>query len=224
MQKAWSDQPIYARTAVELVPEDKTEPQDLEAALDQLAKKAGPDDRCILFLAGHGVFMAHKGGGQTFVFCCPKFDLTKPDRTGLPVEVLFEKLAAIPCQKLVLFDACHTGMVANPSRQLTPGGQGPIVLAACDRNQSSFENPKLYGHGLFTKAVLEALDDQFGKADKSGDNVLTVAELFAYTQSRLPELLRGMGVDDYQQIPQLWAPPGAKAAEVAARKKTDPRK
>src|SRR5262249_44925511 len=149
------------------------------AALDNLATKAGPDDRVIIFLAGHGGLRA--GGRQgvgRWVFCCPQYDEDNPTGTGIPNEVLQEKLAAIPCRKLLLLDACHSGDVAdsNPVRSLTPLGQGPVILAAADRMQVSLEDPgfgrqlrwcssKRTGQGLFTYAVLIAMTGNLRKTD-----------------------------------------------------------
>ena len=74
-------------------------------------------------------------------------------------------LAAIAGNKFVIVDACQSGeAAASPVRVLVPGGQGPIVMAACDRNQKSYEDPKLK-HGLFTYAILEALGERFKQAD-----------------------------------------------------------
>ena len=47
---------------------------------------------------------------------------------------------------------------------------GVAHAAACDRNQSSYENKERFGHGLFTKALLEALGERFAKADHNGDD------------------------------------------------------
>ena len=109
----------------------------------------GPEDRCIIFLAGHGIFVEHKATKErppstTWLFCCPDFDATRPEETGITSEVLYEKLAKIAGRKLVILDACHSGEAAYQSvcgSVKYPGGQGPIIIASCDRNQSAYEDP-----------------------------------------------------------------------------------
>jgi uncharacterized caspase-like protein len=218
MSKAWAAQEYYEGVDTLLHLDEKATRKELLAALDELARRAGPDDRCVVFLAGHGAFW-DRGGQNTFLFCCPHYDPATPAETGLTSEVLCEKLAAIPCRKLVLLDACHSGEAANPVRQLTPGGQGPTVMAACDRNQSSYEN-KEFGHGLFTYAILEALGPRFKAAasDPRRPGQLHAADLYCYTRTRLPQLLRQIPLPENQQVPILYSPPDADDAPFAVRK------
>jgi uncharacterized caspase-like protein len=104
--------------------------------------------------------------------------------------VLIEKLSRIPCRKLVLLDACHSGGAAeaNMIRRLVPDGQGPVVIAACTQRQQSLEHPN-YKHGLFTYAVLQALGPDFRKADRDSNGTLSPAELFRYVEDRIPRLV-----------------------------------
>jgi hypothetical protein len=100
-------------------------------------------------------------------------------------------------------DACQSGeAAASPVRVLVPGGQGPIVMAACDRNQKSYEDPKLK-HGLFTYAILEALGEHFKQADINGDKQLDAAEIYNYTRSRMPALLKQIGLKEHEQVPVM---------------------
>jgi hypothetical protein len=216
MSKAWAAQEYYAGADMLLHLDERAGRNELLAALDELAHKAHPDDRCVIFLAGHGVFLP-RGSQTTFLFCCPHYDPARPQETGITSEVLYEKLAAIPCRKLVMLDACHSGEAANPVRLLTPGGQGPTVIAACDRNQSSYEN-KEFGHGLFTYAVLEALGPRLDAAsDPNHKGQLRGLDLYRYTRSRLPQLLRQILLPENQQVPILYAPPGADDVPYAVR-------
>jgi hypothetical protein len=216
MRDAWVGQPLYNAANIEPLLDAAASRNQLLKALDDVAARAGPDDRFVLFLAGHGMFLPKQG--NTFVFCCPQFDPDRPLETGISSQVLQAKLAAIPCRKLVLFDACHSGEVANPARQMTPSGQGPIIVAACDRTQFSWEN-KALGHGLFTWAVLEALGPRFKTADRNGDGKLDVRELYDYTRSRMPALLLDIKLKEYEQVPILFIPPQADAAAALAARK-----
>src|SRR5438477_7025550 len=106
-----------------------------------------------------------------------------PESSSITSDILYEKLAAIQGRKVVILDACHSGeAAANPVRSLVPGGQGPIIIASCDRNQSSFEDPKDKKHGLFTYALIEALGDKFGDADTDNKGELDPRKLYLYTR------------------------------------------
>ena len=208
IKKSWEEQKHFGATELTLLTDAAADCDEIVKALDALARKAMPDDLCVIFLAGHGMFREEEGKDtkrSLFIFCCPRFQGDNPEKTGLTSEVLYEKLAAINCRKLVLLDACHSGEAAsNPVRGLTPGGQGPVILAACDRNQHSYENPK-FGHGLFTYTLLEALGDRFAKADADGNKKLDTRELYDYARARLPELLGEIKQNEFLQVPIMFA-------------------
>jgi WD40 repeat protein len=212
MQLRWLEQKaLYTNREMFLNVDKKAKLADILRELDGLAEKVGPEDRCVIFLAGHGLFVEHKGTKEqaprtTWLFCCPDFDATRPEQTGVTSEVLYTKLAAIAGRKLVILDACHSGeAAANPVRSLVPSGQGPVIIASCDRNQSSYEDPKKK-HGVFTYAMLEALGKEFAAADFDKNQELDPHELYLYTRRRMPKLLQEAGVKEFAQVPILFAP------------------
>jgi WD40 repeat protein len=212
---------LYQEIDLTLLADEQASRGDILAALDRLAQIVGPEDNCVIFLAGHGTFDARKDPKQEYTkwrFCCPNFDDAKPDETGISDKELQEKLAAIAGRKVVLLDACHSGLaaVANPVRPLVPSGQGPIVIAACDRQQRALENEQ---HGLFTAALLEALGPQFRQADTDGNQTLDARELFNFTRQELPNLLEKLGEPRYKQRPICFAPKDVKLYPLAAEKK-----
>ena len=212
LTQAWDEQKLYGGKDMTALLDRKATRQAILDALDDLAKNAKPDDQCIIFLSGHGDFRVEppeRPGGQpqsVFVFCAPDYDPSKPYTTGIANDKLFEKLAAIPCRKLLILDACRSGAAAdNPARGFAPGGQGPIILAACDLNQASLEHEKFH-HGLFTFAILEALGDPTAYHDHDGRKLLYVDELYRYTRKKMPKLLGLIGRKETAQAPILFAP------------------
>jgi WD40 repeat protein len=181
--------------------------------LAELTKKGElkPDDTLVIFLAGHGVLIGDPkegaAAGKTvaipldarrpeaeyanirFAFCGIDFDPADPKGTGVPAEVLFDKLVALNCRKLVFLDVCHAGGVTDVDvvRQLLPHNQGPFVFAACGQGELSQEDGKA-GHGLFTRSLLDATGDDFRRADQDADNALSCEELAAYCTGRVQEL------------------------------------
>jgi WD40 repeat protein len=207
----WSTQKgkLYADVNLELRPNEMAARDKLLAELDRLAKEAKPDDLMLVFLSGHGDFRVTpetkpKKPETRFFFCCPNYDRNKPEQTGIDHVTLYKKLAAIPCRKVVFLDACHAGEATfNPVRSLTPGGQGPIILAACDRSEFAFEDPKLH-NGLFTLAILNALGDGFKDADRDGNGTLDASELIDAVRRAMPALLRQSGKAEDLQNPQCF--------------------
>lgn len=187
---------------------DATRAKLLEA-IDKAAGQARPDDLMVVFFAGHGDLLADPtaplfaatdrargvlAGAGRFVLCGPDYARAAANRTGLSAEELFEALAKINCRKVVLLDACHAGeaAAANLVRRCVPDGHGPFVVASCDQGQLSYEHPRV-GHGVFTKALLDALGDEYAQADADTDGALGGDELVGYVTARLPGLLRQAG-------------------------------
>ncbi len=215
MASALKEQKRYGATDLTLLLNDQEATrQAILDALDALAKKAGPDDLCVLFLSGHGDYREEKlpngAPKSVFVFCPPDYDPTRPHGTGITNEELFEKIAAIPCQKLLILDACRAGATVagdSPARGFAPDGQGPIILAGCGASQSSLEHP-LFSHGLFTRAILDALDDPSQYPDHKGVKELFVSDLFRDTRKEMPKLLVEIHETPGAQVPLLFAPNG----------------
>ena len=214
IQKSWLAQTMLYKEGTDMFLrlDGDAKRADILAKMDELAKKVGPEDTCVIFLAGHGVFVEHKATKDepprtTWLFCCPNYDVTRPEETGITSEVLYAKLAAIPGRKLVILDACHSGeAAANPVRSLVPGGQGPIIIASCDRNQSAYEDPKVKKHGLFTYALLPGgRGTRVPDADKKKD-VLDANDLHQYARQQMPQLLEGVKASKFAQVPILFAP------------------
>ena len=84
---------------------------------------------------------------------------------------------------ILLLDCCHSGNIGNPA--LLQGGKNPLatlrenmtVIAASQGTEVSVEAG---GHGLFTAAVLDALEG--GAADHMG--WVTAASIYAYIERR----------------------------------------
>ena len=206
IKSAFEKQKFFGAAEIGLLTDKGADRAGIEKALDDLARKAQPDDLCVIFLAGHGMFREEDSKKSLFIFCTPSFQGDDPEKTGVTSDVLYRKLAAINCRKLVLLDACHSGEAAsNPVRGLTPGGQGPVILAACDRNQQSYEDPK-FGHGLFTQALLEALGKNFAQPDAAGNRKFDTRDLYNYTRARLPQMLTETGHNEFLQVPIMFAP------------------
>lgn len=170
----------------------------------EIVEKAHPQDVFVFYYAGHGV--AEQTNTNEY-FLVPH-DITqiygnneRLRRDGVSAEELKDLLAQIQAQKqLILLDACHSGEAVQTfasrgsSEEMAiiqlARSSGTVLLSASGTQQFAVEFEQL-GHGVFTYSLLEALD---GKADGgSRDNKITVNELKAYMEDRVPELSQKYG-------------------------------
>jgi WD40 repeat protein/uncharacterized caspase-like protein len=173
-------------------------------AFARVAQEARPEDVFVFFFAGHGV-MSEGSEAAPSEFHLVMHDVTQlyGDDAGLAAKAisaaeLRELATHIRAQKqLHLLDACQAGgAVATFAMrgaaeekailQLARSA-GVMVLAATGSEQLATELKDL-GHGVFTYALLAGLD---GAADGGArDGKITVSELKAYLEDKVPELTR----------------------------------
>jgi len=179
-------------------------------AVEELATKAGdeiqPDDLLVVFLAGHG--MVEDG---IYSYLCEDAELRLSPEGNPQVSAGggitwedFEILQRIPCRKLALVDTCHSGALGPAARSTTVREFQEnmiLVLAAASDSEPSQESGA-WGHGAFTKTLLEALD---GAADMGSsragtatattepkrsqpDGVVSLDEVVDHVLRKVPEL------------------------------------
>src|SRR5205823_4973654 len=119
----------------------------------------------------------------------PTFDIAHPETTGVSSANLYNALAALPCRKLVLLDACHSYGSSDFMRELAPSGVGPVIISACASQEEAQELPT-FGHGLFTQTFLEACEENFDKVDRNKDGALAPEELYGYATARIPAMIQ----------------------------------
>ncbi len=139
----------------------------------------------LFYFSGHGVLTGFGGHLCTYD--------SKINDWGVSVQEVVQLATESKARDiLILLDCCHSGDIANPSLFNT-GRDNPLavirenmtVIAASRTSQASMEAG---GHGLFTAAVLDALNG--GAADHMG--WVTASSIYAYVQRRF---------GDWQQRP-----------------------
>jgi uncharacterized caspase-like protein len=192
---------------IELYDEDATKAKIVEG-FKSIAAKAQPQDVFVFFYAGHGSLDEEhkdKEGDSPFYFV--PTDVTKLYgdaqqlmAKGISDNELKDYLTKIRSTKqIVLMDACHSGAALKGMKVRAVAGDekaivqlarssGVVVIASSGSKQFATEFDVLK-HGVFTYALLEALD---GKGD-NGDNKITVNELKFYMEERVPELTKKYG-------------------------------
>jgi WD40 repeat protein len=188
----------------------KTEIYDTEATKENILKgfesiisQAKPEDVFVFYYAGHGT-LDEENDNEYYLVPTNITKLYGDPRQlqdkGISATELKGYLAEVKSQKqLILMDACHSGgaiksmgvrAAASEEKAIVQlaRASGVVMLASSGTQQFATEFEVLQ-HGVFTYALLEALD---GAAD-SGDEKVTVNELKIYMDERVPELSRQYG-------------------------------
>lgn len=195
-----------------------TDPRNCDAVLERVRDMTGglgPDDEFVFFFAGHGVTTPD---GHRLVCAGDDLVAVKHSWAGVPLERLKLETAR-SFNRLFLLDACRTDVLATHrggacvmgkgTRDLILEGGGSFdarggaltILCSCDDGECAGESAKLR-HGLFSKAILELLDEKHNNGGK-----LFLDDDFAYRQ--LPERMRRLAVNsgmEFSQNPQKRGP------------------
>jgi WD40 repeat protein len=192
--------PIYDENATK---------ENIVKGFKSIIARAKPEDVFLFYYAGHGTLDEdNKDADGNAPFYFVPTDVTKlygdPEllrSKGISGTELGDFLTQIKSRKqIVLTDACHSGGIiktgikvraaANDERAIVQlaRSSGVVWIASSGSKQFATEFEQLK-HGVFTYALLEALD---GKAD-NGDRKVTVNELKIFMEERVPELTKQYG-------------------------------
>lgn len=162
--------------------------RELEEWLPSVAQ---PEDRVLIYFAGHGFL--YQGNG----YLAPHdFRMEDPSKFGYPMQSLGEVIGGkIQARwKVLLTDSCHSGVIAPEdsaqlnSRLLNLNTSLFSLTASRDREQS-FESIDFGGgHGAFTYYVVKGME---GLADENTDSIVTADELAEYVRRNVREATNG---------------------------------
>ncbi len=137
----------------------------------------GGNDLAVLFLAGHGVAAAD----GSFQFVC--YGGSKLDG-----HQLSRAWAGVRCHKVALVDAHNAGRLTlegSAARALSEG-MPMLIYAASQPDERAAADGQ---HGLFARALLAALGEQFRQA-AAGEAVMTSGALMNYLDDTVPRLFQ----------------------------------
>jgi len=172
--------------------------------LEWIQGKTTEHDVAAVFLSGHGDNDAH----GTYYFMPVDFNPDSLKRTAVEYSQIKETVQNLPGKVLVFVDTCHAGNVLGGRgrgggadingvvNSLASAESGAVVFAASTGQQVARERDE-WGHGAFTKALLEGLS---GSADYGHTGQITVNMLDLYLSLRVKEITDG------QQTPATAKP------------------
>jgi formylglycine-generating enzyme required for sulfatase activity len=176
---------------------------------EKLAKQVGPNDRVLVFLAGHADTKTFKGGRQVSHFFPVAGDYGAVNESALNLSTMRELIDAVPAkQVLLVLDGCHSGISGAPSQSVTPAMEGQLrravversreILTACSPSQQALEASDA-GMSLFASVLIEGLEK--GTADLNEDGLIPTSELLTYVDQRMVSILQPKGL---AHKPQRW--------------------
>ncbi len=156
-------------------------------------------DILLLFLSGHGQ-VTTAFNGIDFGFASSEDVILEKNKLISYRQDILSPISKLPCKCLIFIDACQTGSItgqkANENDQIqkqlseiqkqivnTPASI--ITFSSSSNDESSWED-KQWGHGAYTKAIIDGLA---GVADKNKDSLIYVQELADYVIERVPKLV-----------------------------------
>jgi hypothetical protein len=184
---------IYGAVEVKLLRDDEATLQAITQGLDWIAEQATSRDVALVFIAGHGMTEQDK-----YYFLPTDVDLNRLRRTAEPQSDLYDSLRRIAGKALFFFDTCHSGAVMPGQRGIAPdinglvnelasAENGIVVFTASTGRESAFEREE-WGHGAFSKALLEALS---GEGTVFENGVITLTRLDVWLAERVKQLTGG---------------------------------
>jgi hypothetical protein len=182
---------IYREVVIRVLRDEEATLRNVQSDLEWIARETSSDDVALVFMAGHGT-----NEDQKYYFLPADVDISQLKETAQSQDEIRRRLVEIRGKALFFFDTCQSGSVmggpllGQPDingvvNDFTSAENGIVVFAASEGREVAYEQ-KSWGHGAFTKALLEALG---GKADIfGGQQEITVAGLEFWISYRVKQL------------------------------------
>ena len=171
--------------------------QNIEDLLSvDMARKAGTEDRVLVFYAGHGQTVIPPSGPQLGYLVPIDADEERITSTGISMNQIWTWSNLIPAKHILfVMDCCYSGLAARRAGGLSPfhpdyfakiiSERARQIITAGEADQQAVEDS---GQGLFTRLFIQALR---GDADILGRGYVTGTDLGQYLTLRVHEASQG---------------------------------
>ncbi|WP_321494300.1 caspase family protein [uncultured Desulfobacter sp.] len=189
---------LYREVKTRVLTNEEADRGAILDGLDWLKDETTQRDVAVIFIAGHGL-----NEDTSYYFLCHDADAQRLRRTAVNWRDFKDIVAGLPSKVFLLADTCHSGAIIGGGRrgvdnsmttavkELLAAGTGQVIMTAATGASYSMEDAT-WGHGAFTKAILEGLGHT-GKAaaDFDRNHIVTIKEIDLYVTQRVKELTRG---------------------------------
>jgi WD40 repeat protein len=199
---AWEGQRglVYPNISQTLLLNSNASGEQIRRAMNQFVQGVKRHDVAVIFVSAHGI----RDRQLEYYLATHEVDPDRLPETALHFSTIGRFLEALPCKVLLFVDTCHAAGITgaksiarDPLYELTSDEYGAIVFSSSLSREISVENEK-WGHGAFTKAILDTLSNR--QADLNRDGFLSLTELEQSVCERVQELTKG------QQHPVMKRP------------------
>ena len=167
-------------------------------ALEWLEEQVTSRDFGVVLIAGHGV----TDEKQRYWFLPADASLQHLRTSAVSQDDIERTMGALAGKAILFLDTCHANAAVAPGGVAARGPvdmnslvnefakteNGVVTFASSQGRETSVESAA-WGHGAFTKALIEGLGE--GKADLLHNGSITVSELDAYIAERVKTLTEG---------------------------------
>ncbi|CAK8721830.1 hypothetical protein GKODMF_13425 [Candidatus Electrothrix gigas] len=181
---------LYREVKTRLRTNEQADQDAVLEGLEWIDQETTNNDVAMVFFAGHGKLDSH----GDYYFLPKDFTPWRYTSSAVSYDAIRRTVARLRGKALFLIDTCYSGKAAGMRgsgvditkiiNDLSAAENGVVVLSATTGNQTAQERDA-WGHGAFTKALLEALQ---GDADYVKDKAVRLSEINTYLAHRVPEL------------------------------------
>ena len=172
-----------------------TSKEAIEDAYQAFLSKLTERSAAFVYLAGHGFCQSNWLGRPRSYYAPSDFQFGKIGAKRVSIDKMMKQLAKSKARfKWMCVDACRDPLdrgISSGKLSITSVPPGIVLTQSCELGQQSFEAGKGEGapfeNGLFTRALVDAIEGRAPEVDADRDNVLTLGELCDYIVARVPQ-------------------------------------
>ncbi|MBQ9371480.1 MAG: SUMF1/EgtB/PvdO family nonheme iron enzyme [Thermoguttaceae bacterium] len=172
-----------------------TSKEAIEDAYQAFLSKLTERSAAFVYLAGHGFCQSNWLGRPRSYYAPSDFQFGKIGAKRVSIDKMMKQLAKSKARfKWMCVDACREPLdrgISSGKLSITSVPPGIVLTQSCELGQQSFEAGKGEGapfeNGLFTRALVDAIEGRAPEVDADRDNVLTLGELCDYIVARVPQ-------------------------------------